>query len=101
MLVSNEDPCVFIFYENWRTKAEWDRHMKSPHLVAFAKRQGELAAGWKLFQMTRQPWPMSSGPWPAPRDNAGWMQCGSAAVTERLGAPPRIAAGVRCRACRK
>lgn len=55
MLVSNEDPGVFIFYENWRTKAEWDRHMKSPHLVAFAKRQGELAASWKLFQMTRQP----------------------------------------------
>ncbi len=55
MLVSNEDPGVFIFYENWRTKEEWDRHMKSPHLEAFAKRQGELAADWKLFQMTRQP----------------------------------------------
>ena len=55
MMVSNEDPGVFIFYENWRTKAEWDAHMKSPHLVAFASRQGELAADWKLFQMTRQP----------------------------------------------
>ncbi len=55
MLVSNEDPGTFIFYENWRTKAEWDQHMKSPHLTAFAARQGELAADWKLFQMTREP----------------------------------------------
>ena len=55
MHVSNEDPGLFVFYENWRTKEEWDRHMKSPHLAAFAKRNDELVADWKLFQMTRLP----------------------------------------------
>ena len=55
MHVSNEDPGLFLFYENWRTKDEWDRHMKSPHLEAFSKRNDELVADWKLFQMTRLP----------------------------------------------
>lgn len=55
MHVSNEDPGLFLFYENWRTKDEWDRHMKSPHLEAFARRNDELVAEWKLFQMTRLP----------------------------------------------
>ena len=55
MHVSNEDPGLFLFYENWRTKEEWDRHMKTPHLEAFAKRNDELVAEWKLFQMTRLP----------------------------------------------
>lgn len=55
MHVSNEDPGLFLFYENWRTRDEWDRHMKSPHLEAFARRNDELVAEWKLFQMTRLP----------------------------------------------
>ena len=55
MHVSNEDPGLFLFYENWRTKDEWERHMKSPHLEAFAKRNNELVSEWKLFQMTRLP----------------------------------------------
>lgn len=55
MHVSNEDPGLFLFYENWRTKGEWDTHMKSPHLEAFGKRNDELVAEWKLFQMTRLP----------------------------------------------
>ena len=55
MLVSNQDPGVIIFYENWRTKAEWGRHMKSSILVDFAKKQPELAQSWKLYQMTRLP----------------------------------------------
>ena len=55
MLVSNEDPGTIIFYENWRTKAEWEQHMKSSILVEFAKEQPELAQSWKLYQMTRLP----------------------------------------------
>ncbi len=55
MLVSNQDPGVIIFYENWRTKAEWERHMKSSILVDFAKKQPDLAQSWKLYQMTRLP----------------------------------------------
>ena len=55
MLVSNQDPGVVIFYENWRSKAEWEQHMQSSILVDFAKRQPDLAQSWNLYQMTRQP----------------------------------------------
>ena len=46
---SHEDPGVYIFYENWQTRADWDAHMKAPHLVEFAAIQGELAESWTLF----------------------------------------------------
>lgn len=55
MHVSREDPGLFLFYENWASKEEWDRHMKSPHLQAFSSKQDELVAEWKLFQLSRLP----------------------------------------------
>ena len=30
--VSEDDPNVFVFYENWRSKADLDAHLKTPHL---------------------------------------------------------------------
>ena len=30
--VDAEDPRVFVFYENWRSQADLDRHMATPHL---------------------------------------------------------------------
>lgn len=30
--VDPADPCVFLFYENWRSKADLDRHLAMPHL---------------------------------------------------------------------
>lgn len=27
----NDNPSVFIFYENWESKTDLDAHMKSPH----------------------------------------------------------------------
>lgn len=32
----NDDPAEFTFYENWTNRAEWDKHMKMPHLTKFA-----------------------------------------------------------------
>jgi quinol monooxygenase YgiN len=46
---SHEDPGMFIFYENWETRADWEAHMKAPHLVAFADLQPTLAESWTLF----------------------------------------------------
>jgi len=31
--VDADDPCVFVFYENWRSQADLDAHMKTPHLL--------------------------------------------------------------------
>lgn len=41
---STEDPCVFLFHENWRGKAELDRHLQSPHVTAVLSRVGPLVA---------------------------------------------------------
>lgn len=27
------DPCVFVFYENWRSQGDLDAHMEMPHLA--------------------------------------------------------------------
>ncbi len=40
--VAKDDPATFFFYENWTGSAEFDAHLASDHLVAFANRLGEL-----------------------------------------------------------
>jgi quinol monooxygenase YgiN len=32
--VSNDDPNLFVFYENWRTRNELDEHLQTPILSA-------------------------------------------------------------------
>lgn len=31
--VDAEDPCVFVFYENWRSQEDLDVHLGMPHLA--------------------------------------------------------------------
>jgi quinol monooxygenase YgiN len=33
----NDDPAEFTYYENWMSRAEWDKHMELPHLKKFAE----------------------------------------------------------------
>lgn len=35
----NDDPTVFVFYENWETRDLWQVHMKAPILRPMAGRQ--------------------------------------------------------------
>ena len=42
--VDAKDPCVFMFYENWRITADLDAHLKMPHLVPLISRVDELLA---------------------------------------------------------
>ena len=37
-----EDPCVFVFYENWNTQQDLDEHLRKPHLKPLFDRQAEL-----------------------------------------------------------
>ena len=30
--VDSKDPCTFVFYENWRSQADLDAHLRQPHL---------------------------------------------------------------------
>ncbi len=50
---STEDPRVFLFYENWTSKPQWERHMKTPHLKAFARATKDLVEDLELLQMVR------------------------------------------------
>jgi len=38
------NPAEFTFYENWTSRAEWDKHMEMPYLKEFAARKNELFA---------------------------------------------------------
>lgn len=31
--VDATDPCIFVFYENWRSQEDLDAHLKMPHLA--------------------------------------------------------------------
>lgn len=42
--VDAEDPNVFVFYENWRSRADLDAHLKTPHLQPLFSRLQELLA---------------------------------------------------------
>jgi quinol monooxygenase YgiN len=42
--VDPEDPCVFMFYENWRSKADLDSHLAMPHLKPLFDRLDKLLA---------------------------------------------------------
>ena len=42
--VDANDPNAFMFYENWRSKADLDAHLKMPHLKPLFDRLDELLA---------------------------------------------------------
>ena len=46
---SSDEPGLYVFHENWATRADWEAHMKAPHLTQFAAIQPDLAASWTLF----------------------------------------------------
>ncbi len=41
---SSVDPTLFVFYENWRSQEDLDKHLKMPYLQAILARVDELLA---------------------------------------------------------
>jgi len=41
---AQEDPALFFFYENWRSKKDLDDHFATPYLQAFLGKAPELLA---------------------------------------------------------
>ena len=39
---NSDDPCLFLFYENWATQADLDNHAKSTHLEILRGQVKEL-----------------------------------------------------------
>jgi quinol monooxygenase YgiN len=50
---STEDPQVFLFFENWESKSQWDDHMGSAHLQGFLKATDGMLGGLDLMQMEK------------------------------------------------
>lgn len=48
----NQDPAVFIFYENWENLACLERHMKSPHYTEYIAAVEGLIAEKNVHKMT-------------------------------------------------
>ena len=48
---SVETPGLFLFYENWATKADWEAHMATPHLAAWKAAAADLVESTELLQM--------------------------------------------------
>ncbi len=39
---SKEDPSRFMFYENWKSQEDLDKHLQMPYLKAFKEKAGDL-----------------------------------------------------------
>ena len=40
--ISDTDPNLFVFYENWRSRADLDAHLEMPYLKSFFERRMDL-----------------------------------------------------------
>ena len=53
MHVSLESPGLFVFYENWESKAHWEHHMKTEHLQEWRENSVGLVADFELIQLEK------------------------------------------------
>lgn len=49
----NENPALFLFYENWENRDLWQQHINSPHIAAYRKATESAIEGIVLNEMTR------------------------------------------------
>ncbi|NEQ54029.1 MAG: antibiotic biosynthesis monooxygenase [Leptolyngbya sp. SIO3F4] len=49
----NDNPAVFLFYENWESRELWQQHMSNTHLVAYLKATEGSVASFTLNEMTK------------------------------------------------
>ena len=48
----NEDPNLFLFYENWTSRELWQKHMNNSHLAAYMEATEGAVAEFTLNEMT-------------------------------------------------
>lgn len=49
----NENPAVFVFYENWESRELWQQHMINTHLAEYMKATEGAVASFTLNEMTK------------------------------------------------
>ncbi|WP_299049508.1 putative quinol monooxygenase [uncultured Polaribacter sp.] len=48
----NENENLFLFYENWESRALWQQHMNNSHLAEYSKATEGAVENFELFEMT-------------------------------------------------
>lgn len=49
----NENPEVFVFYENWESRALWQTHMNNDHLKAYMEETDGSVESFTLNEMSK------------------------------------------------
>ncbi|CAD7847911.1 MAG: hypothetical protein [Olavius algarvensis Gamma 3 endosymbiont] len=49
----NDDPAVFMFYENWENRELWQAHMNNTHLAEYMNATAGAVASFTLNEMTK------------------------------------------------
>lgn len=49
----NDNPAVFLFFENWESRELWLAHMEQPHLAAYQEATEGAVENFSLNEMTR------------------------------------------------
>ncbi|MGD1904851.1 MAG: putative quinol monooxygenase [Leptolyngbyaceae cyanobacterium] len=49
----NDNPALFLFYENWESRELWQQHMSNTHLAAYMKATEGAVASFTLNEMTQ------------------------------------------------
>lgn len=48
----NENPAVFLFYENWESRELWQQHMNNAHIAEYLKATEGAVASFTLNEMS-------------------------------------------------
>ncbi|GAB5554720.1 MAG: putative quinol monooxygenase [Saprospiraceae bacterium] len=48
----NENPNLFLFYENWENRALWQKHINNDHIAAYRKATEGAIENFTLYEMT-------------------------------------------------
>ncbi|MEM8954192.1 MAG: putative quinol monooxygenase [Verrucomicrobiota bacterium] len=49
----NDNPAVFIFFENWESRELWQAHMEALHIAAYMQATEGAVASFVLHEMTK------------------------------------------------
>lgn len=49
----NQNPAIFLFFENWESRELWQDHMNNSHLAAFAKATEGATVSIAISEMTK------------------------------------------------
>lgn len=49
----NDNPELFLFYENWESRTTWQDHMNAAHITAYKQATEGAVAEFSLYEMSQ------------------------------------------------